>query len=166
LEQRRAQVQRLRACNDFLVDLFIGDAIMALFGVPDAREDADADAVRAALEVRESLAAFNLRRQALGLRTIRIGIGIHSGQAVVGFVGSHLRQTYTAVGDVVNTAARLESLTKELNADILVSEEVEQGQQRHGVAETTFRGHRELKGRSRPVRVFQVTGRRQAPAGG
>ncbi len=147
-----------------VVNQFIGDAVMALFGVPEPRGDAAADAVRAALEIRDALAAFNLRRQALGLRTIRIGVGIHAGQAVVGFVGSHLRQTYTAVGDVVNTAARLESLTKELAADILISEQAEEVQQRHAVAETTFQGHRMLKGRSSAIGVFQVTGRRQAPA--
>jgi class 3 adenylate cyclase len=143
-----------------VVNQFIGDAIMSLFGVPESREDASADAVRAALEIRDCLAAFNLRRQALGLRQIRIGIGIHSGLVVVGFVGSYLRQTYTAVGDVVNTAARLESLTKEFGADILISEETEQEQGRFGVAETTFLGERELKGRSRSTRIFQVNGRR------
>src|SRR3954449_12462056 len=90
---------------------------MALFGAPDEREDAAADAARAALEMRDALAALNLRQQALGRPTLRIGIGIDTGEAVVGFIGSHLRQSYTAIGDLENTASRLEGATKEFGCD-------------------------------------------------
>src|SRR4029077_9431010 len=65
-----------------VVDKFIGDAVMALFGVPEPRDDAAADAVRAALEMRDALAAMNLRQQALGGKEIRVGIGIDGGEAV------------------------------------------------------------------------------------
>lgn len=142
-----------------MVDKFIGDAVMALFGVLEPGDDAAADAVRAALAMRDALATLNLRSQALGGRTIHIGIGIHTGEAIVGFIGSHLRQSYTAIGDTVNTASRLESATKQYpGRDILFSEQTAQRLQ--GAAETQFLGLEELKGKKEQVPVYQVLGRR------
>jgi class 3 adenylate cyclase len=140
------------------VDKFIGDAVMALFGVPESRESMAADAVRAALEMRDALDAINMRRRFLGLRELRIGIGVDQGEAVVGFIGSHLRQTYTAIGDVANTAARLESATKDVGCDILISDRVDEVQRRLGVAETQFIGRLQLKGIGQGVSAFQVLG--------
>jgi class 3 adenylate cyclase/tetratricopeptide (TPR) repeat protein len=143
-----------------VVDKFIGDAVMALFGVPEPREDAAADAVRAALEMRDALAAMNMLNEALGGREIRIGIGIDCGKAVVGFIGSHLRQSYTAIGDTVNTASRLESATKEYRCDTLISGAVEEVQQRFHVAETQFVGKLRLKGRTQEEPAYKVLGPR------
>jgi len=143
-----------------LVDKFIGDAVMALFGVPDARPDAAADAVRAALGLRDAMRARNLRHRVLGGREIEIGIGVHTGEAVIGFLGSHLRLSYTAIGDTVNTASRLETTTKAYpGCDILISQETEDGQRAHGVAETQYLGVAELKGHT-PLPVYKVLGRR------
>jgi adenylate cyclase len=148
-----------------VVDKFIGDAVMALFGVPKPREDAAADAVRAALTMRDALSALNLRHKALGGRELRVGIGIHTGPAVVGQIGSHLRKSFTAIGDTVNTASRLESATKDYpGCDILIGQSTEDGQERHGVAESAFLGYAELKGKEAPVPVYQVLGRRTAVA--
>jgi class 3 adenylate cyclase len=147
-----------------LVDKFIGDAVMALFGVPEPRDDAAADAVRAALGLRDALTAMNLRHQALGGRTIQVGVGVHTGEAVVGFIGSHLRLSYTAIGDTVNAASRLESATKEFGCDILISQETEDAQRRYRAAETQPRGMAELKGRS-PLAVYSVDGWRGKTAG-
>jgi class 3 adenylate cyclase len=143
-----------------VVDKFIGDAVMALFGVPEPRDDAAADAVRAALEMRDALAALNMRNKALGRREFRIGIGVDRGEAVVGFIGSHLRQSYTAIGDTVNTASRLESATKEHRCDVLISGAVEEAQRRHGVAETQFVGRLKLKGRAEEEPAYRVLGPR------
>jgi class 3 adenylate cyclase len=149
-----------------MVDKFIGDAVMALFGVPEPRPEASANAVRAALAMRDALAALNLRHQALGGREIRIGIGIHTGEAVVGFIGSHLRQSYTAIGDAVNTASRLESATKEYpGCDILISQQTEDGQRRYGVAESEYLGYAKLKGKEEKVAVYQVRGLRSGDGG-
>jgi class 3 adenylate cyclase/tetratricopeptide (TPR) repeat protein len=140
-----------------IIDKFIGDAVMALFGVPDEQPDAPARAVRAALEMREALAAMNRRQHALGGKVIRVGIGIHCGSAAVGFLGSHLRQSFTVIGDVVNTASRLESSTKQFSGcDILISQQVEDVQNRFGVAQTSSLGVVELKGKQELVTVFSV----------
>ncbi len=141
-----------------VIDKFIGDAVMARFGVPEPHDRAAADAVEAALDLRDELFALNLRQRALGGREIRIGIGIDSGEVVVGFIGSHLRQSYTVIGDTVNVASRLESKTKEMGCDLLISGETERQQGRFGVAETAFLGDIEVKGRKQAVAVFQVKG--------
>lgn len=140
------------------VDKFIGDAVMAVFGIPEPRESMAADAVRAALEMRDVVEAINMRHRFLGVGEIRIGIGIDQGEAVVGFIGSHFRQSYTAIGDVVNTAARLESATKEIGCDILISDRVDALERSSGVAETQFVGQLQLKGKDRAVSAFQVLG--------
>jgi class 3 adenylate cyclase len=146
-----------------VVDKFIGDAVMALFGVPQPREDAAANAVRAAVEMRDALSAMNLRQRFLGGKEFRIGIGIATGEVVVGFIGSHLRQSYTAIGDAVNTASRLESATKNYpGCDILICARTQEGQQNRGVAETTFLGCETLKGKEQKVAVYQVHGLRNA----
>jgi adenylate cyclase len=155
-----------------VIDKFIGDAVMALFGVPDYSDEAAAHAVRAALEMRDALAALNLRHREFGLPGIHVGIGIHEGEAVTGYIGSHLHHAYTAIGDTVNTAARLESATKRYDGcDILISQAVEEVQQRYGVAETTLLEYAELHHKAERVAVYQVLGPRAqqpslgAPAG-
>ena len=150
-----------------VVDKFIGDAVMALFGVPEPRPEAAADAVRAALAMRDALAAINQRHKALGGQELRIGVGVHTGEAVVGFIGSHLRQSYTAIGDTVNIASRLEGVTKKYpGCDILISEQTQEGQQAYKVAETELGNDEELKGRNEKVRVYLVRGLRDSkPAG-
>jgi class 3 adenylate cyclase len=138
-----------------VVDKFIGDAVMALFGIPEPRPDAAANAVRAALEMRDALATLNMRNQAMGGKELRIGIGIDCGEAVVGYIGSHLRQSYTAIGDTVNTASRLESMTKD-RCDILISGAVETAQRSFHVAETRFEGKLKLKGREEEEPAYRV----------
>jgi adenylate cyclase len=136
---------------------------MALFGLSGEVEEAAANAVRAALDMVDALRAMNLRQKVLGGRALRIGIGIDAGVAVVGFMGSHLRQSYTAIGDVVNTASRLEGKTKDFpGCEIVISQAVEEIQQHQRVAETTYLGSLELKGKTQTVNVYQVRGPRAA----
>ena len=163
-----AEATRAIQSHRGVVDKFIGDAVMALFGVPEPRDEAGADAVRAALAMRDALAAINQRHHALGGHELRVGIGVHTGEAVVGFIGSHLRQSYTAIGDTVNTASRLEGATKSYpGCDIIISEETQAEQQRYRVAETELGDDEKLKGKDKPVRVYKVRGLREArPASG
>ncbi|MEE8143565.1 MAG: adenylate/guanylate cyclase domain-containing protein, partial [Planctomycetota bacterium] len=140
-----------------IIDKFIGDAVMALFGVPEFQEQAAANAVRSAVEMREALQAMNLRQRALGGKELHVGIGIATGEAVLGFIGSHLHQSFTAIGDPVNTAARLETATKEFpHCDIFICETTEEEQQHHGIAQTTFVGYPVLKGKQQKVGVYHV----------
>jgi class 3 adenylate cyclase len=140
-----------------VIDKFIGDAVMAVFGVPEPHPEDAARAVRAALELREALFSLNLRHKALGRKTLRIGIGIHTGDAVLGYLGSHLHQSYTVIGDAVNVASRLESATKDYDAcDILISHETQQEQERFDVAVTRPLGMQSLQNREQPLAIYKV----------
>jgi adenylate cyclase len=107
---------------DGTLDKFIGDAVMAEFNCPLEQDHHQLRAVLCSLRMREYLHIFNEDQIARGEKTIRIGIGVHSGNAIVGNIGAEGKKLeYTAMGDVVNCAARLESQTKEVNMDIVIS---------------------------------------------
>lgn len=104
------------------VDKFIGDAIMALFDQQSGTNYQEAlSAVQAAIEMQNELTIYNQHRCANGYMSVSTGIGIHSGQVIIGTLGSENRMDSTAIGDAVNLAARLESLTKYYNCHIIVS---------------------------------------------
>jgi adenylate cyclase len=104
-----------------LVVQYIGDEIEAVFGAPVTRPGHAGQAVRAALEMRARLADWNAARARTGRPLLRNGIGIHTGTVLAGNIGSADRLSYALVGDPVNLASRLQGLTKELHADVLVS---------------------------------------------
>lgn len=139
------------------IDKFIGDSVMAYFGAPLHHPDHAVRAVTAALDIVRALGERN-RELAQGARSseadaiVEPGIGIHTGVVVVGSIGSDRRADYTAVGDAVNVAHRLEKLARP--GEILVSEAVH----RHvrGAFRLRFEGERQLSGRQEPVHVYSV----------
>jgi adenylate cyclase len=142
--------------EDGVVDKYIGDAIMAVFGAPVPKANDAANAVRAAARMREALAHLNLRLQARGIAPLHTGIGIHTGEVVAGNIGSEKRMEYTVIGDAVNLASRLETSTKELGVNVLISEDTLA--QAGDVA--VVRPVREItvKGRKRPVMTYELVG--------
>ncbi len=107
-----------------VVDKYIGDSIMAVFGAPVKRDDDAARAVRAAFGMERALETLNASREKRGLQPLRHGIGVHYGTAVAGNIGTAARAQYTVIGDTVNVAARLESCTKDVGVSVLVSQAV------------------------------------------
>ncbi len=143
--------------NEGTLDKFIGDSIMAFWNAPVDVADHEAKAVRAALAMRETLARLNAD-DAFGFgpdQKVGIGIGIHTGVACVGNMGAETRFNYSAVGDAVNVAARIESSCKEVGFDILISEETAKRQREMALLEAGAVG---LKGKSTRTELFAVVG--------
>jgi class 3 adenylate cyclase len=137
-----------------IVSLIVGDGLMAIFGAPVPLPGRCEAAVRAAQEMVETIALFNVERLASAKPEIRIGIGIASGPMVAGFVGTNERATYTCIGDTVNVAARLETHTKIAQAPILIDEGT-----RAGLSESIpvkSLGPVAVKGKTAEVVVFSV----------
>jgi adenylate cyclase len=143
------------------IDKFIGDGVMALFGVEDGIEAGCRGALGAARRMTERLGELN-RALANDLeRPLRIGIGIHSGPVIVGEMGYGRATSMTAIGDPVNTASRLEALTKEFDAELVLSEPVAE---RAGFDLSSYPRHEiELRGRAGRLAVFVVAEARTLP---
>jgi len=136
------------------VDKFIGDCVMALFGAPYAHDDDPVRAVSAADEMLSWLEAGNAKwRRNLG-RELQLGIGIHTGEVVVGNIGSQRRMEYTVIGDAVNVASRLEGLAQP--NQVLMSQET--AARVAGVFETTSLGMHDIIGRTERLEIFALVG--------
>lgn len=140
------------------VNNFIGDAIVVIFGAPEAAAECETRAIRAALAMRTRLEALNLRRQELGDPPIKTGIGISTGKVVAGQIGSLERFMYTVIGDAVNVAARLEELTKQFSDNpILVNAVTHEGCKRtENELQLVDKGLQKVKGREEPVHVYAI----------
>jgi len=136
--------------NGGVVDKFIGDAIMAVWGAPVSDPEHARKAVAAALDMSKALEQF--KRELGGDLAFDIGIGLNSGKAVVGFIGSNERLDYTAIGDVVNLASRIEGETKGV-ARVLVSDATRQLCQSNFVFEP--KGLHHVKGREQGVNLYE-----------
>jgi len=142
-----------------VVDKFIGDAAMAVFGLEggDGQVSAADRAFRAALAMRQGLEPVNARLAARKLPQITQGVGLHFGPMVAGNIGSSDRLEYTVIGDAVNTASRLESLTKEMNTPLLVSERFHAHLSADLREQLRSLGECALRGKSQRIDVFGLT---------
>jgi adenylate cyclase len=104
-----------------MVNKFLGDGLMAMFGAGSPTSDHACRAVDAGRRMLSRLAEINPQLLQEGFGPLAMGIGIHTGRAMVGSIGSHSRLEYTAIGDTVNVASRVESLTKVLGEPLLVT---------------------------------------------
>jgi adenylate cyclase len=142
------------------LDKYIGDGLMALFGAPTATPEDPCNAVAAAVDMQREIGVINEELRADGLSEIAIGIGLHTGVATVGYIGSERRSEYTAIGDTVNLAARLEQ--NALAGQILLSVAAARAAEKSG-CKFHPRPPITVKNRVQPVPIFEVEWR-QTPA--
>jgi len=164
LDEYFGHMSQVVKAHDGLVNKFIGDGMLAVWGVPERVEDHAARAVRAALDMRKVVEELNQVRARQDAPRIRIGVGIHTGDVAAGMLGGVEQHEYTVIGDAVNLASRIEGLTKQHAVDVLVSEST------WALVEARFSGARvgecRVKGRTEPVVVYRIDGPRAADAGG
>ena len=136
-----------------IVNKFLGDGFMAVFGAPlsDGRDCANAVAA-----AREILSRVEEEVAGGSVLPTRVGIGLHAGEAVTGSIGSPLRKEYTVIGDVVNLASRIEQLNKRFDSQLLISEVVWRAAHDEGLADAQPMGHVPVKGRETPIRIYRV----------
>ncbi len=134
------------------LDKYLGDGLMALFGAPTATPQDATNALNAAVAMQRRILGINQELRAEGLNEIGVGIGLHTGEAVVGYIGSERRSEYTAIGDTVNTASRLESNSK--GGQILLSDATA----RAATSRYPLKQHDPIyvKNRAQPVPLFEV----------
>jgi class 3 adenylate cyclase len=144
------------------LDKFIGDALMAVWGGPLPCADGPMQAVRCALEMQARMQAFNQAHAGRGWPPLAMGVGINTGPALVGNLGSSRRMEYTVLGHTVNLASRLESLNKECQSKILISETLWQAVQSHVIAQPR---QVSVKGVAQPLTVYVVEGARAPEVG-
>ena len=153
-----------------VVDKYMGDAIMAVFGVPlastdqkEIRQDA-LNAIAASITMHKRLRQLNKRLKSQGKPVIEFGIGIHTGMLIAGSVGGTRRLNYSVVGDTVNVASRLESMNKELTADkpfkILLTDET------FNYVSDRYRGEQvktiQLRGRQQETMIYTILGKNKS----
>jgi adenylate cyclase len=136
------------------IDKFLGDGLMALFGAPISYHDSARRAVDAAIEMRIKLSEINVRRELEGENPIDIGVSLHTGECIVGNIGTQQKMEYTAVGDVVNITSRLEELNKEFKTHVIITEATYQ----HVADFVKVRPLPEvqIRGRSEAIRIYEV----------
>jgi adenylate cyclase len=137
-----------------MLDKFIGDAIMAAFGIPMQHDDDEDRGLRAAISMMTRLNDYNVTRVKKGLMAVDHGMGLNTGKIVAGNIGSKKRMDYTMIGDGVNLAARLESACKQYSAHILISEYTVANLK--GTYRTRYIDDVVVKGKTKPVGVYEV----------
>jgi len=140
--------------HDGVIGKYLGDGLLAFWGVPDRLSDHAQRAVRAARDMRRAIKELNDHRATQGLPPIAIGIGIHTGPVAAGMLGGALQAEYTVIGDAVNVASRVEGLTKEHKVDLLISETTWSQLPEPRVGERL--ASVEIRGRKQPIVLYTV----------
>jgi adenylate cyclase len=135
-----------------IINKFLGDGFMAIFGAPVEDGESPRHAVAAAMEIVKQVEEMNVRS---GGPPTRIGIGLHAGRAVTGNVGSAHRKEYTVIGDVVNLASRIEQLNKQFDSRVLASEPVYAAMTHNGVKAEPL-GPTAIRGSEAKINLFQL----------
>ncbi|MFH2097975.1 MAG: adenylate/guanylate cyclase domain-containing protein, partial [Pseudomonadota bacterium] len=138
------------------VDKFVGDSVMAVFGVPLDQEDHAQRAVITGLEMLKRLEKWNAEMAGQGFRPWEIGIGVHTGEVIAGNIGSAKKMEYAVIGDVVNTASRIEQMNKTFGTHLLISQQTYEQ-----VADMVLAEKQDTvvpKGKTQPVTLYNVLG--------
>ncbi len=142
------------------LDKYLGDGLMALFGAPTATPEDASNALNAAVAMQRRVLSINMELRTEGLQEIGVGIGLHTGEVTVGYIGSERRSEYTAIGDAVNTASRLESNAR--GGDILISDATAKAA--HSRYKLEPREPISVKNRQQPVALWEVDWQRASGA--
>lgn len=145
-----------------IVDKFVGDAIMAVWGVPEGSPDDVRNAVKACLGMREDLEKLNQERALRGLLPLKMGMGLNRGEVIAGNIGSSEKMEYTVIGDPVNVASRIESMTKTYSTDILISKNVLDCVADEFEFEAC--GETKVKGKTDAILLYKVLGKKESTA--
>ncbi|MBO4387574.1 MAG: adenylate/guanylate cyclase domain-containing protein [Treponema sp.] len=156
-------LEKCIASHGGVINKYIGDAVMALFGAPVPSSTHARDAYLAALDMRKSLVEMNKSFAQKGMPEIHFGIGLHSGPVLAGNIGASSRMEYTVIGDTVNTASRIEGLCKTYKTDLLISESTalligkelaEPAAEKTATEELVFVAESEIRGRKEKVKLY------------
>ncbi len=161
LDDYFGHMSQIVMAREGIVNKFLGDGMLACWGVPDHREDHAELAMRAALDMRAKLVELNAHRAHHGQPLLRIGIGLHTGVVAAGMLGGAEQHEYTVIGDAVDLASRVEGLTKSYGVDILVSQSTWLKGGGRFVGE--YLGETQVKGRRESVAIYSLKAR--LPAG-
>ena len=155
------EMEKCISKNHGIINKYIGDAVMGIFGAPVKSENHALDAFNAAMEMRVALAALNKNLEGSDFPQIAFGIGLHSGDVLAGNIGAENRIEYTVIGDTVNTASRIESLCKSYQKDLLISESTCQlilesvvGENSTGQNDFVFVDEADIRGKTEKVKLF------------
>lgn len=157
LTEFRRRMTRVVLSHGGTLDKFIGDAVMVEFGVPEPGNSDARDALLCGVDILRALRSWNMERVSRGLPPVEAGIGVHYGEVVAGALGDETRLEYTVIGDTVNTAERIERLTRQANVPMLVSEAFRgaAGEPPPGVICTAL-PPQGLRGRETPIGVHAI----------
>ncbi|OBA79471.1 hypothetical protein A9W99_20580 [Mycobacterium sp. 1164966.3] len=139
-----------------IVDKFIGDSVMAVFGAPVPKPDDAARAVRAALRMIEEVSRFNAQQRRQGGVEVDVGVGLHTGTLIAGNIGSDRKMEYTVIGDTVNVANRVESLNQKMRTNVLITQECYEATGKVFTVRELPR--MQVKGKAEPLQVYEVLG--------